>query len=132
MGNSVLTVAKWQRHYIGIIRQSVIYWTIELFHGGWLFEKEEANESHTSYMLINSCRRQGSRLQKLRCRVMGEYKEITDKLAMQILDKEIAKCGKALQALEIGTVDFDNVYMEMRSYQMHRNTLLGDGGANDR
>lgn len=63
---------------------------------------------------------------------MSKYKEITDKLATQILDKAIAKCGKALQALEIGTEDFDNVYMEMCSYQMHRNTLLGGGGVNDR
>lgn len=58
-----------------------------------------------------------------------KIKKITDKLAMQILDNAIEKCRKVLQKLEIGTEDFDNVYMEMRSYQMHKNILLKDGDA---
>lgn len=63
---------------------------------------------------------------------MNKNKEITDELAVQILDNAVEKCKKALQTLEIGTEDFDNVYMEMRSYQMHKNTLLKDGVDDDR
>lgn len=63
---------------------------------------------------------------------MSECREITDKLAIQILDNAIVKCKKALQSIEISTEDFDNIYMEMRSYQMHRNSLLKDGGVIER
>lgn len=58
---------------------------------------------------------------------MRENKKITDKLAIQILDDSIERCRRALQNLEIGTEDFDNVYMEMRSYQMHKKSLLMGG-----
>lgn len=57
---------------------------------------------------------------------MSEGREITGELAIQILDNAIDKCRKTLQTLEVGTEDFDNAYMEMRSYQMHKNTLLKD------
>lgn len=62
---------------------------------------------------------------------MSKNKEITDKLAIQILDSGIEKCKKALLTLELGTEDYDNVYMEMRSYQMHKKALLKGGGGYD-
>ena len=63
---------------------------------------------------------------------MRKNKEITDKLAVQILDSDIERCKKVLSTLETRTDDYNNVYMEMRSYQMHKKTLLKGGGANDR
>lgn len=62
---------------------------------------------------------------------MSEDREITDELAVQILDNAIEKCRRTLQILEISTEDFDNVYMEMCSYQLHKNTLLKEGVYND-
>ena len=64
------------------------------------------------------------------CR-MGQNRKFTDELAVRILDKGIERCRKSLITLEVGTDDFDNVFMEMRSYQIHKETLLKGGGAND-
>lgn len=64
---------------------------------------------------------------------MSRNREITDELAMQILDRGIRKCEKALRNLEIGTEEYDNTFMELRMYQMHKDTLLmkKDGGRHD-
>ena len=62
---------------------------------------------------------------------MEKDREITDELALLILDEAIERCKKALLTLEIGTDAYDNVYMEMRSYQMNKDTLLNGGGDYD-
>lgn len=53
--------------------------------------------------------------------------EITDKLALEIIDKGIERCESILLTLKEGTEDFDSIYMELRSYQMHRDFLLRGG-----
>lgn len=58
-------------------------------------------------------------------------KEITDDLAIQILNNGIERCKKSLISLEIGTEDYDNVYGEMQLYQMHKESLLRGGGGFD-
>ncbi len=60
-------------------------------------------------------------------------KHFTDELALQILNRGIRKCEKALQNLEIGTEDYDNVFMEKRMYEMHRDAFLmkRGGGRHD-
>ena len=58
---------------------------------------------------------------------MKKNREITDELALRILDEGIERCKKTLLTLEIGTDAYDDVYMEMRSYQMHKKSLLRGG-----
>lgn len=65
--------------------------------------------------------------------LVSRNRGFTDELAMEIIDREIRKCEKALRNLEIGTENYDNVFMELRMYQMHKDTLLikKGGGRND-
>lgn len=62
---------------------------------------------------------------------MSQERGITGPLAIRILDNAIEKCRNTLSTLEMGTEDFDGVYMEMRMYQMHKETLLKGGGRDD-
>lgn len=62
---------------------------------------------------------------------MSQERGITGLLAIRILDKAIEKCRNTLSTLEMGTEDFESVYMEMRMYQMHKETLLKGGDIND-
>lgn len=62
---------------------------------------------------------------------MKNAREITDNLAIQILDNGIERCRKALLTLEIGSEDYDSVDGEMRLYQMHKTSLLKGGECND-
>lgn len=62
---------------------------------------------------------------------MSKVKRITNEIAIRILDSATEKCRKTSQTLEVGTDDFDNICMEMRSYQIHKDTLLKDGVDND-
>lgn len=63
---------------------------------------------------------------------MNKNKEISDGLAIHILTEGIERCKKSLRNLEIGTEDFDNVFLELRSYQRQKTRLLKGGGASDR
>ena len=65
---------------------------------------------------------------------MSRNKIITDELAVEILDKAIQKCKDILMDLEKETEDYDNAFLELRMYQMHKATLLmkREGGRHDR
>lgn len=56
---------------------------------------------------------------------------ITDEIAISILDEKITGCQKVLLELEAGTIDFENAYMEMRMYQIQKENLSEDGGADE-
>lgn len=55
---------------------------------------------------------------------MSRNRKFTDELALKVLNREIKRCEKTLQNLEIGAEDYGNVFMELRMYQIHKQMLM--------